>query len=452
MFQRKTSDSNHLNKIKRKKMNRSFWILIWVVSFALFAIAFDAPAGKQILAVLDSLKIKTSHSRFFKHLEEKGYSIDYVVVNEKANFSTFGEWNYDHLILFAPTAKDLAGIQPQEVLDFIDAGRNVLITGESNLGEPIRTIASDCNIEFDDSGSYVIDHLHHDASDAKGDHTLLLVDNIPHIPRIFEEKIKQPVLFKGIGQDIEEDSPLLLSLLTGYSSSYSSTLDERVEQPHVIGKETSLVTALQARNNARVIFSGSLELFSDRFFSFQATRRGNSKTESTGNEQFVFKTLEWLLKEKGVLRIVKVEHHRVGESGPPDVYTINEELEYTLYAEEWNGKKWVPFNVKDIQLEFSMIDPHIRTILTNDGKNGKYTTRFKIPDRYGVFTFRVDYVRKGYTFLSSIVRTPVRPYRHNQYERFIESAYPYYASAFSMLGGLFLFSWVFLYHREKTRR
>lgn len=95
-----------------------------------------------------------------------------------------------------------------------------------------------------------------------------------------------------------------------------------------------------------------------------------------------------------------------------------------------------------------MIDPHIRTTLKNDGK-GKYSTEFKLPDVYGVFTFRIDYQRQGYGFLTSIVRVPVRPFRHNEYERFIDAAYPYYASAFSMMAGLFVVSWVFLYHREK---
>ena len=41
----------------------------------------------------------------------------------------------------------------------------------------------------------------------------------------------------------------------------------------------------------------------------------------------------------------------------------------------------------------------------------------------------------------------VRPLLHTQYERFIPAAYPYYASAFSMMFGLFIFSFVFLYHR-----
>ena len=42
----------------------------------------------------------------------------------------------------------------------------------------------------------------------------------------------------------------------------------------------------------------------------------------------------------------------------------------------------------------------------------------------------------------------VRPLQHTQYERFIPSAYPYYASAFSMMFGVVIFSVVFLHFRE----
>lgn len=44
----------------------------------------------------------------------------------------------------------------------------------------------------------------------------------------------------------------------------------------------------------------------------------------------------------------------------------------------------------------------------------------------------------------------VRPLQHTQYERFIPSAYPYYASAFSMMFGVFVFSFIFLHFKDTT--
>lgn len=111
---------------------------------------------------------------------------------------------------------------------------------------------------------------------------------------------------------------------------------------------------------------------------------------------------------------------------------------------------------------------------------GKYSVQFKLPDVYGVFQFKVDYNRLGYTHLYSStqvskgqscfwpvgvplrpqppgpvtsvpLQVSVRPLQHTQYERFIPSAYPYYASAFSMMAGLFIFSIVFLHMKEKEK-
>jgi len=120
---------------------------------------------------------------------------------------------------------------------------------------------------------------------------------------------------------------------------------------------------------------------------------------------------------------------------------------YSVTIEEWNGRRWAPYIADDIQLEYRMIDPYIRTAVKPDSQ-GQYLITFTLPDVYGVFTFKVEYKHRGYSFLTSIIRVPVRPFKHNEYERFIDSAYPYYASAFSMMAGLFLFSWVFLYHKE----
>lgn len=78
--------------------------------------------------------------------------------------------------------------------------------------------------------------------------------------------------------------------------------------------------------------------------------------------------------------------------------------------------------------------------------------KFKVPDVYGVFKFVVDYNRIGYTHLHSVTQVSVRPYEHTQFERFIRSAFPYYASSFSMMVGVVLFSFVFLHFKEPTTK
>ena len=75
-------------------------------------------------------------------------------------------------------------------------------------------------------------------------------------------------LFRGIGMTADAENPLVLSVLSASSTAYSFNPDEKIEEfPHAVGKNTLLVSALQARNNARVVFVGSLDFFSDEFFS-----------------------------------------------------------------------------------------------------------------------------------------------------------------------------------------
>jgi oligosaccharyltransferase complex subunit beta len=149
------------------------------------------------------------------------------------------------------------------VLEFIDSGRNVLLTASSNVADPVREIASECNVEFDAEDSFVIDHFNYDASDS-GAHTLIVADNLVQDAPVIVSKENAPVLFRGIGQDIEEDSELLFAVLSGSATAYSTNPTEAVDELHVAGKKTVLFSVLQARNNARVGFSGSLELFSDK--------------------------------------------------------------------------------------------------------------------------------------------------------------------------------------------
>ena len=110
-----------------------------------------------------------------------------------------------------------------------------------------------------------------------------------------------------------------------------------------------------------------------------------------------------------------------------------------------NGK-WEAFKASDVQLEFIRLDPFVRTALSFLG--GYLQVTFKLPDVYGIFKFNVDYRRVGYTYLFSSTTVSVRPLEHTQYERFIPAAYPYYASSAAMIIGVFLFSFIQLYHQD----
>ena len=72
------------------------------------------------------------------------------------------------------------------VLEFVDAGHNVLVGVNSDVGEPVREIASECGVHFDSESNSVIDHMSFDKSDFDGDHTLVVAENFNQVSPVFE--------------------------------------------------------------------------------------------------------------------------------------------------------------------------------------------------------------------------------------------------------------------------
>ncbi|KAJ8320210.1 hypothetical protein KUTeg_001797 [Tegillarca granosa] len=313
-----------------------------ITTFAgLFLVAFfcaTVSANKRTLILVDNWSVRETHSIFFRTLRDRGFELTFKTADDASlSLVKYGEFLYDNLILFSPSVE----------------------------GDPLKELATECGVEFDEEKTAVIDHLNYDLSD-KGKHTLIVAD-----PK--------------------------------------NLLDAPMIYPHAVGKNTVLVAALQARNNARVVFVGSLDFFSDEFFtSAVQSANGDKKFDKSGNQELALNLAQWVFKEKGVLRVGKVAHHKKGESNPPIAYT-----DYSIEIQELKDGQWKPFAGNDVQLEFVRIDPFVRTVLKP--KNGNFGVSFKLPDVYGVYQFIVDYNRMGYTHLYSTTQVSVRPLQHTQY-------------------------------------
>lgn len=366
--------------------------------------------------------------------------------------SKYGEYIYKNIVIFAPSVEEFGGdLSVEKLTEFVDDGGNILVAGSSETGDALRDLASECGFEIDEDGASVIDHLNFDVSDS-GDHTTIVASptNLIDSPIIVGDKSKvNPLLYKGTGLIADRENPLILQLLTADSNAYSYVPSNPIkEYPHAVGKGTLLIAALQARNNARVVFSGSLYFFSDEAISSSVQANNGKASPKSGNQDVVNSVTKWVFGESGRLRVASVTHTKEGETTPPAAYTITDPVVYRINIEILEEGKWVPYVAKDVQLEFVRIDPFVRTTL-NQVTAGQYEAKFKIPDVYGVYQFKVDYNRVGLTHLYSTTQVSVRPLEHTQYERFIPSAYPYYVSAFSMMVGVWLFSVVFLHYREE---
>ncbi|KAI3722974.1 hypothetical protein L2E82_34225 [Cichorium intybus] len=93
------------------------------------------------------------------------------------------------------------------------------------------------------------------------------------------------VLFKEIGHSLNPANSLVLS---ASPSAYSVNPNSNISSPPSLsGSSISLVSVVQARNNARIVFSGSLDLFSNKFFKSPVQKAGSSnKYEKSGKIYF----------------------------------------------------------------------------------------------------------------------------------------------------------------------
>ncbi|ONH96736.1 hypothetical protein PRUPE_7G148700 [Prunus persica] len=391
-----------------------FVTLISLLPLLCHSFSPEAPINRRLLVLLDDLSLQSSHSIFFHSLISRGFDLHFKLADDPTlSLQRYNQYLYDGLVLFSPTAHQFGGaLDFQAVLDFVDSGHDLILAAGASASDLVRSIARQCGVDFDeDPSTVVIDHTNYAVLGTQGDHTLIASDDFIQSDVILgKNKIEAPVLFKGIAHSLSASNSL-------------------------------------ARNNARILISGSVDMFSNQLFKSAVQKAGSSKKyEKSGNEQFVTELSKWIFHERGHLKAVNVRHHKVGETDEPAIYRINDDLDYSIEIYEWSGKSWEPYVAGDVQVQFFMMSPYVLKTLATDQK-GLYHTSFKVPDVYGVFQFKVEYNRLGYTSLSLSKQIPVRPFRHNEYERFITTAFPYYGASFTTMAGFFIFSIVFMYYK-----
>jgi oligosaccharyltransferase complex subunit beta len=402
----------------------------------------------------------------------RGHVLSYRSASDsKLQLHKFGDYMYDNVVFFAPETEYFAKIDYNDFLEFIDQGGNVLVGASNNATDGLRDFAESCGVEFDPAGSEVVDHFAHaKEQDQTLQHTAVIsshaVENSVILPTYSAVDAEQKaVLYRGLGHAVDDSNVLVVKTLQGNPSTYSANPNESIRDfPENAGSDTLLVSAIQGRNNARTVISGSLDMFSNDYFN----------AEGSSNREFCADISAWAFGENGVLRFRDVTHH-MSDGTPPDVilhekerpdlpvslypdpeiarnslvYRIKDELTYSLIVEEWKGNSWIPFSADDMQLEFVMLDAHVRKTMQSDPKTGKISTTFTAPDNYGIFKFRVLYRRDGYSILHTEEAVSLRPFKHDEYDRFLFTAYPYYTSAFSALTAFFVFSMFFLFSSDK---
>lgn len=102
--------------------------------------------GKRTLVLVDNWSIRETHSMFFRSLRERGYEMTFKTADDSSlALVKYGEYLYDNLIIFSPSVQEFGGsIDVAAITNFVDNGGNILVAANSNIGEPIRELATEC--------------------------------------------------------------------------------------------------------------------------------------------------------------------------------------------------------------------------------------------------------------------------------------------------------------------
>ncbi|KAF8352229.1 oligosaccharyl transferase beta subunit [Amanita rubescens] len=378
---------------------------------------------------------------------ERGYNLTFRA--PKAASPPLVEYDspsFAHLIILAPETKHLGqDLMPQALIEALSRNVNILVALPQKQ-TPLSTLAAEFSLILPPPSSPLISYF----PERQEGPTVIPVSPPSEHPILTNGL--QPIWFTGAPHALASN-PLLIPILRAPPQSFAGELDssadvlveaaEKGGEGLWAGSQLGIVTGFQALNNARVTFVGGAELFSDNF-----AQKEVGPGIKSGNIQLAKDVTAWTFQESNVFRIDKVEHHGLNATTSPDRYTVNDQIEFTAYISKYepHTSTWVPHSgLQDLQLEFTMLDPHIRTALRpSSGSGGKYSVTFRAPDRHGVFKFVINYRRKGITYLQSSTTVAIVPPRHDGYPRFLSAAWPYYMGAMSTSVGFLLFSALWL--------
>lgn len=114
--------------------------------------------------------------------------------------------------------------------------------------------------------------------------------------------ITKPVVFNGVGFDIDENNEYVFPILKASALTHNS--DEWIK---ATGEEINLVGGYQSRLNSWFVFSGSLEMCSDSFISLSIPK--NKQYEDSANFNLCMDIINWVFQKKSVIRATNIQHH-----------------------------------------------------------------------------------------------------------------------------------------------
>lgn len=417
------------------------------------------PRASSILVIGETTSVQQTHSSFLSALEERGRTVSFKDASDPSiQLKKDGVYVYDGIVMLAPHASLQTKLPVSRMMDFVDSGGDLFVASDSGYSSYTEKLVEAIGVDLDERTNIMVDYQYQHDSFSDTNQTYIRAGGWVDV--VFAPRADQAsktvddgatcsatdIAFHGAGGTLFTDNELVQPLLWGSGSSFGRKAGTRkvlTKVPRVAGSGSVLAAGVCTRTGSRAAWFGSMSALSDEAFR----KAGDAHASS------LKRMLQWAVTETGQLRVVRVSHGRAedggaSDDGGPADYRVKDVIEFAIQVQEWDGAKarWVGFETDDMQVEFVMMDPWVRTRLrTQPGSGGVYKAKIQVPDQIGVYKFKVEYVRPGYSgiFLEKVVA--VRPFLHNEYERFIPMAAPYYVASFSMMAGVFILGVVLLF-------
>lgn len=322
------------------------------------------------------------------------------------------------------------------LLEFTNAGGNVLVVGSSDgvVPEGMRQYLNELGIYPLPKGFQLHDYFHASSS---GEGVKLTADDIDTTAKLGEVLTKLAVKDYQGGAALLSNNPLLFPLVRGSKTSFTSKDGLVDDQTWTYGTQGFPAVALQALNNARVVWVGDISLV-------------------------LSEVVLWVFQQRQVLKLQFVNHVKAEEPhiSEPHLYRVKDGAIYTVGVLKLEDGQWVPYEAleeRPLQMLFKMLDPYQRLNMTplgpvllkdnNVNDAFAYLVNFTVPDHHGMFTFELDYKYPGYSYLHDAKVVTVRHLANDEYKRLweISNSWMYVASALLVVVAWFLFVVNYIY-------
>ena len=207
------------------------------------------------------------------------------------------QYAFENVVMISgpPDEDGVASPNATELLDFVNNfGGNLFLAAGPDASDDVRQIGNACGIEFEGHGATISDPSTRVQVVPESGEATTAVCGRYRSSEVPDSSVDECILLpeaETIGMQVDHNA-FLRPLVSGSASAVSleRSASGKLKAPRELGEDLVFVAALEARNKARVVFTGSRAMLKDTFMNAKTTR-------------FVNSTLSWNFRQREVFRM-----------------------------------------------------------------------------------------------------------------------------------------------------